>query len=790
MFFSDQSGGTATLINWFNPGTGDATKAGAPTFTTLGGYASTTAGIYLHTGVQLQNLSQNSVHLSAWGTTINKAVSASDMGVIDGSSHGLTLNFWSNGSTSPAARCMSAATVNISNPTHYSGGTGHQYINRTISTGFDSGRNGYFDSTATDTSQTPSTTNEFTILTVSPGLAAGNGRVISVVLLCPGLTQAQILDNYGAVQTYMDGITYGEPTLNDAGFAPAAVTADALFLGCSAASVIGANVAARRGINAIIIGAEREATVTQIGGMPANGLSYIDIANFTSLGGLPRAMITWINGILGTSNANTQAGLSVSSQYWNYACRRMLDVTRTVTAPIGQAVPVYFSKKVTSVSYNAGTGLYTVVTGDGRTFTGSSFHDNTYSQESFDAIGVTYVSGKEANATYSETINGWEGSTQYVLPGNGISTTYRADPYITPGIPASGLIATVTVPPSLTVGAADPNGVQDQNFRIPMTTNVIFSGRWPTTPPTGYSAANYEALARVMALYTTMPLATAAGTTPTGLFFANAVSDAIVNTDFNSGQSSIPCTDLAGSGAAWVAVCTGASTQAQREIVYQNLVSFDKGLIYWILNSGDARIPSGLKTSMQAQLPIAQFMTDPYPGDAMNWPGISYVRECKRIVSTYVYQQSYLDKTPGSTPVSTNTIACQSYAIDGHSQRLVQFNDGTSDTIWQSGAVNNTNSIAQNTKSPFPVDAIVTPSTFAAGPGFSTATGFSASWVGYCTTRLEPTFMEIGQAQGEMANLRVTSAIDFRNPASYYTTLRTNILGGGDAVTPVLPQVN
>jgi P pilus assembly chaperone PapD len=42
-----------------------------------------------------------------------------------------------------------------------------------------------------------------------------------------------------------------------------------------------------------------------------------------------------------------------------------------------------------------------------------------------------------------------------------------------------------------------------------------------------------------------------------------------------------------------------------------------------------------------------------------------------------------------------------------------------------------------------------------------------------------------------MAAMRAANtSIDFRNPSSYYATLRANILRGGEASTPPSPQVD
>ena len=70
----------------------------------------------------------------------------------------------------------------------------------------------------------------------------------------------------------------------------------------------------------------------------------------------------------------------------------------------------------------------------GRTYAGKMFIDATYEGDLMAKAGVSYHVGREANATYGETLNGVRAQTphhQFTVP---------VDPYVKPGDAASGLL--------------------------------------------------------------------------------------------------------------------------------------------------------------------------------------------------------------------------------------------------------------------------------------------------------------------------------------------------------------
>lgn len=786
LVFATETAGTADLIDWFDPqASRDATVTGAPTHTTQRGYSSTTSGNCIRTGIGLQAVAQNDHFMAMGANSTVSGSTASDCGATDAAFVGLSICAYNSSPGTATVRSMSASH-NAANGARFLGGNGFTAVNRTASGSYTNGRQGYQFNTVNVASSAPAANTEIIVLSTGtpagPNGGAGSGRIISHFILCPGLSAAQILEVNAALAVYTEGVRYGEPTLHDAGYAPAVVNADAIFLGTNAASILGAWRMRRRGGDPVIVGAERERTVTQLGGMPANGLSWTDSKNFAGLGGVYRWVYTWINEELGRADDSNSTGMSIYSQFFNRAMRRLLDGTRSTGTMPGRTTPVYFADRVSSVSYDAGTGKYTVVTGDGRTFVAPNFFDNTYSQEAFDALGVPYATGSEASGSGIEAHNGYTGPVEFNAIKNPPGTTQIVvDPYVTPGVPASGLIYGVLPEPALAVGAADPT-TQNSGFRGLLVDSGTAYTPWDTSPPPDYAASNYEHIARAFAADPTLAVS--------DLFTIQAISSSAF--DFNTGGSHLLTMDVPNSGTDWVSAQAG--TFADREAVHKRCENYIRGLFYWLLFSGDVRIPAGVTTVMGTYTLYNSAYLDPHPNDRVNWMQMIYVRACKRLNNaTFKFTGADLTMAVGSVPRSIKTVAFAAYPVDDHNHRLVAYDNGvTGMSVWAQGAFLDNATVPSPpesaTRTPVPLEIICADPSHPMAAGFATAVGFSATMVANSELRMEPTMCGVGEAQGEMAWLRLQTGQAFHDLD--YPTLRTNLLDSGAPVTPVLPQTN
>ena len=135
-----------------------------------------------------------------------------------------------------------------------------------------------------------------------------------------------------------------------------------------------------------------------------------------------------------------------------------------------------------------GTRIVRIVMESGREFSGKMFIDATYEGDLMAKAGVSYHVGREANATYGETLNG-------VQVGHARSHQFKVevDPYVKKGDPASGLL------PGIEKEIPGPDGsgdrkVQAYNFRMCTTDDP--QNRLPWRKPDGYDAREYELLLR------------------------------------------------------------------------------------------------------------------------------------------------------------------------------------------------------------------------------------------------------------------------------------------------------
>jgi hypothetical protein len=119
------------------------------------------------------------------------------------------------------------------------------------------------------------------------------------------------------------------------------------------------------------------------------------------------------------------------------------------------------------------------------------------------AAGVGFLIGREVAGQGHERLNGYLGTAK---PSPSVNTaqpeigskqkTYRIDPFLVPGDPASGLIAGVTQAPETPLGGGD-GLTQAFNFRMTLQTDPAL--RRPLSRPSNYDPRAFELLGRLFA---------------------------------------------------------------------------------------------------------------------------------------------------------------------------------------------------------------------------------------------------------------------------------------------------
>jgi len=386
-------------------------------------------------------------------------------------------------------------------------------------------------------------------------------------------------------------------------------------------------------------------------------------------------------------------------------------------------ITIYYNSNVVGVK-KAGTEITSItVAGDSpvKTFAARAYVDATYTGDLAALAGCTVSIGREATSLYGEANAG-------VLAAGTWTGPVTIDPYVTPGNSGSGLLPGIDSNPLGTVGSGDGR-VMSVCYRLFVTTAAGDRIPFPDPDLTTYNALNYELLGRAMAADTT------AGRTSynlmSKLFQFYSLFTASYS-DMNS-RDSIPCSLNYVSSESLEYITASPS---RRAVIRENAKQWFLGLIYWIKNSGDSRIQAGLTADL-ANYGLSDEELQAYGGFA---PEL-YVREGRRVVGDFVFDQNDMILANGFT----DKIAYGYYDIDSHMvRRLVSAGncvpEGTQQVTLSEG----------NYGFPIPYRVLL--------PKASECTNLlcpgspSVSRVAWCSIRMEPILMALGEAAGIAAS--------------------------------------
>src|SRR5688572_20152857 len=276
-------------------------------------------------------------------------------------------------------------------------------------------------------------------------------------------------------------------------------TYDLVIYGGTSGGIAAAVQARRMGKTAIVIEPGKF-----LGGLTTGGLSATDIGNKAAIGGISRDFYHRIALHYGRDESWTMekreeyfskrgSGQSAASNLgaadatmWTFEPK----VARAVyDAMLKEAnVRVLREQRLKSVK-KSGARITEITMENGNVFRAKMFIDCTYEGDLMAKAGVSYHVGREANATYGETLNGIRAQT----PKHQV--TVAVDPYMKPGDPKSGLLPFIQPGDGGTPGEGDKR-VQTYNYRLCFTTNT--ANRAPVAPPPNYDASKYELLGRYL----------------------------------------------------------------------------------------------------------------------------------------------------------------------------------------------------------------------------------------------------------------------------------------------------
>ncbi|MCM3923155.1 FAD-dependent oxidoreductase [Frankia sp. AiPs1] len=401
----------------------------------------------------------------------------------------------------------------------------------------------------------------------------------------------------------------------DPGQAPR-TDADLCVYGATPAGVAAAVQARRMGLRTTLLAFDDE-----IGGMMSGGLSATDVGYTSTIGGFAKEIFAAI----GEHYRST-------GPVYNFEPHVARDVFVAVLKKAG--VRVLTRQRLAEVVLS-GNRIRWINTDGGGTHRASAFVDASYEGDLLAAARVAFVTGREANSEYGETLNG--------VQNRPAGSTFRAcfSPYRRDGDPTSGLLPDVSANGLGATGQRSPLGM-DFCFRLCLA--HAGSNARPFPKPAGYDPERYELHRRYLA----------AGNRNVMSFLVE-----LPGRKYDLNNSGPVSTNLVGGSANWA-----TADYARREQIYQDHLGYQQGLLWFLAN--DAGVPAWQRTQARSLgLAADEFV------DSDNWPRQLYVREARRMVSDYVATEA----DASGARHCPDPIAYASYKVDSHAvQRVVANN--------------------------------------------------------------------------------------------------------------------
>ena len=454
-----------------------------------------------------------------------------------------------------------------------------------------------------------------------------------------------------------------------------------------------------------------------VGGMTSAGLTRVDLGRKESIGGMAAEF------------------LDRMGKWTDFRAEDAEKMYRTLLEEAG--VPVWFEHRLKSVEQD-GNRIVAVVFENGARIEAKVFIDATYEGDLLAAAGVAFQVGRESNAEFGETLNGFQLAKTHQF-------RFPVDPYRVPGDPQSGLLPGIIPGPVPPAGTGDKL-VQAYNFRMWLTTSVEGA---PYPKPAGYNRDDYALLLRYL---TADPSAGWEFTYTSGPVKLN------LGDCNNAGPIS---TDFVGAGNAWP-----EANHAEREKIFQQHVIYQQGMMWFLAH--DEAVPEKVRTFVRKfGLPRDQFE------ETGGWPHELYVREGRRLRSDYVMTEHNCTgkiKAPDS-------VGLASYNMDSHHTSRVIVD----------GVVRAEGCVEQRVPQPFAVSYRALVPRERECRNLLVPVALSSTHIAYGSIRMEPVFMLLGQSAATAAAMAIDDGVSVQRVE--YGKLRARLVKDGQRLAwPVAPR--
>lgn len=471
---------------------------------------------------------------------------------------------------------------------------------------------------------------------------------------------------------------------------------DVVVYGGTPAGVIAAVAAAREGANVVLI----EQT-SHIGGLNSSGLGTADKEGMGqgTISGLPLELYREIGRMYGKSEAMYHFEPKIFEQ----ACLKMLDQYK---------IKIRYNLFVTKVKKD-GKAIRAIQLDNGESINGNVFIDASYEGDLLARSGVSYTYGREGRAQYNESLAG----IRFIDP------PVNASPYDDEGRLLPGFVEKT----DLVEGQGDKR-VQSYNFRVLISSNP---DRRPFPKPKHYNPDKYILLSRFLKEHPETGfkdkiVAFHSWEYPEGKFELN-------NINSNNNQTYISLGHIGGN------VDYPDADYQKRKEIFEDHKSWTLGLLYFLAN--DPSVPDAIRKETNGYGLAADEFTD-----NENFPYYLYICEARRMIGSYVHTQH--DILVNTSKV--DAICLGSHFMDSHHVQRVAFsktqflNEGR-----MHERVPEAYEISYNTLVPKSDECT----------NLLVPVCLSASHVGFCSIRVEPTWMGLGEAAGTAAAMASLSRI-------------------------------
>lgn len=480
----------------------------------------------------------------------------------------------------------------------------------------------------------------------------------------------------------------------------------------------------------------------RIGGLTTGGLGATDIGSRDAVGGISREFYRNIKKYYDKSESWTRQEKESYSQsrniegedvMWTFEPSVALKIYKEMMAK--EKIDLVYNKKLLRNGgvKKDGTSISEIKMVSEEVYKGKMFIDATYEGDLMAASGVSYTVGRESNKQYGETLNGVQldkinSTITKTISHNAMHHNFinRVDPYIEKGKPESGLLPFIS-PEAPGVDGEGDNKIQAYCFRMTLTDHP--ENRIPFVKPDGYKELDYELLFRnyeaaegpIEEMYSYGDPLVPWINTP----MPNRKSD----TNNQKGFS----TDFIGQNYAYP-----EATYEERDKIVEAHLNYQKGLM-WTL-AYHPRIPEKVRNEVSKW----GVCIDEFTENSDNWSRQLYIREARRMVSSYVMTQ----KNCEGIVVANDPVAMAGYGMDSHHvQRYVDVN----------GYVRNEGNVEARGFPAYPVSFRSIVPKKGECSNLLVPVCISASHIAFGSLRMEPVFMILGQS----AAIAAAQAIDY-----------------------------